>query len=349
MEFHATYCYGRRPFCSCKYLSHSKSNFNMKTLTLLLMCCVFSVSLGWSQTPEYSFKENYDLSGPAQLKISSADGNIDVVAGNGKTAEVLYIVRKHNKLLKIDRKELEKELTVTVVHTGNSLEIAIKYPKEFSFNSKDRMRVDFVISVPKETSCDLHTSDGNIVLAGLTSNQQCKTSDGNLNITAVMGNVIGKTSDGNIEAREITGTVDVRTSDGNIVLENIQGDAQSVTSDGNIALTKVNGDISVSTSDGDISFRELSGSLKASSSDGNIRGSIVGLKKSLIVRTSDGNIDVTIPNKLGLDLDIKGESLNVPLANFSGTSDEKYIHGKMNGGGIVVNLSSEGNVSLAYQ
>lgn len=321
----------------------------MKTTVSLLICYMLSLSLSWSQNPDYSFKESYDLATPAKLKISSSDGNIEVVPGNTKKAEVLYIVTRNSKLLKIDRKELEKELTITVVQTGNSLDISVVYPKTEMFNKKNLPQVNFKITVPKETSCDLHTSDGNVSLSGLTSNQQCKTSDGNVAISSVTGDVIGRTSDGNINVKQITGAVEARTSDGNIVAEDIKGNTQSVTSDGNIVLSKVTGDITISTSDGDIAFDNVSGSVKASSSDGNIRGNILELKRSLAVRTSDGNISITVPDRLGLDLDIKGESLDVALNNFSGTSDEKYIHGKINGGGIPVSLTSDGNVSLNYK
>ncbi len=321
----------------------------MKTIASLLICYLLSISLSWSQNGEYSFKESYDLATPAKMKISSSDGNIEVSAGNTKKAEVLYIVRRNNKVLQISRKELEKELKVTVLQTGNSLDINVEYPKIQGFNWKDHMQVSFKITVPKETSCDLITSDGNVSLTGLDLSQQCRTSDGNIAISSVGGDVIGRTSDGNISVKQINGAVEARTSDGNIVAEDIKGNTQSVTSDGNIVLSHVTGDITISTSDGDIAFTDVAGSVKASSSDGNIRGNILELKKSLAVRTSDGNISITIPDRMGLDLDIKGESLDVALNNFSGTSDEKYIHGKINGGGIPVSLTSDGNVSLNYR
>jgi DUF4097 and DUF4098 domain-containing protein YvlB len=115
-------------------------------------------------------------------------------------------------------------------------------------------------------------------------------------------------------------------------------------------LSKVDGNTSSKTSDGHITFEELSGSFTGITSDGNIRGNFVLLKGQLTVRTGDGNIDITLPDQLGLDLDITGESLHVPLNNFSGRSDEKIIRGKSNGGGIPVNLSaSDGSVTLAYQ
>jgi hypothetical protein len=272
----------------------------MKTIASLLICSLLSITVSWSQNGDYSFKETYDLATPAKMKISSSDGNIEVSPGTTKKAEVLYIVRRNNKVLQISRKELEKELKVTVVQTANSLDINVEYPKIQGLSWKDHMQVSFKITVPKETSCELVTSDGNVSLNGLALSQQCRTSDGNIAISSVGGDVTGRTSDGNISVKQITGAVEVRTSDGNIVAEDIKGNTQAVTSDGNIVLSHVTGDITISTSDGDIAFTDVSGSVKASSSDGNIRGNLIELKKSLAVRTSDGNISITIPDRLDL-------------------------------------------------
>ncbi len=322
----------------------------MKPFIAILLYFVLANSFAQTQDFEYSFKENYDVSVPAQLAIVCSDGNLDVIPSNENKIQVFYIVKKENKLLKIDRKKLEEEFRVDVIQTGNSVNISVRNKRENQpFNFDHTTNVHFKVYVPKQTSCNLRTSDGNISLEGLTSHQSFKTSDGNLDIINVTGNVNGNTSDGNITVKEIKGLVDVGTSDGNIELESIGGDVQASTSDGNIDLRKVKGDISVKTSDGYIGFKEISGSFRATTSDGNIKGSVVELKEQLALRTSGGNIDVTIPNQLGLDLDIKGESIDVPFKNFTGKFDDTSVQGKANGGGIPVTLSaSDGNVKLTY-
>ena len=323
----------------------------MKKLQSLLVFCMLFVSATYAQEVEHSFKETYDMSLPVQLMVYSSDGNIDVVSSQGNKIEVFYVARRNNKVLKVSREAVEEELILEVTHDKNSLKIVVKNRKEdFSFFSTDRIHVNFRIHVPKETLSDLKTSDGNISLVGLTGDQQCKTSDGNIRIANVQGNITGRTSDGDISVNEVKGSVGISTSDGNVELNNIVGDVTSSTSDGNIMLTNVEGNTSAKTSDGHITFKELSGSLTGSTTDGNIRGNFVQLKRQLTARTGDGNIDITIPDQLGLDLDINGESLHVPLNNFSGKSDERYIRGTSNGGGIPVKLStSDGNVTLAYR
>ncbi|MBL0740029.1 DUF4097 family beta strand repeat-containing protein [Chryseolinea lacunae] len=322
----------------------------MKAFTLVVLSLV-SLAVCRAQDNEYSFKESFDVSSPAQLTISSSDGNIDVLPSSGSKIEVFYVVKKGNKVLKISKDELRKELTLDVNATASGVSINVEYPPTtWTFGMNERMRVNFRVLVPLRTACDLRSSDGNIVLNGVTGDQKLKTSDGNIHVATVKGDLYGKTSDGNVHVKNVDGSVDLKTSDGNIELDHITGTTVAAgTSDGNIRITKVTGDISVSTSDGDIAFQDVSGSFNGSTSDGNVRGNILDLKKNLTVRTSDGNIDITIPGNIGLDLDVKGESLDVPLTNFSGTSNEKKIRGKANGGGIAVSLSSNGGVSLGYR
>lgn len=321
----------------------------MKTFILLILVTVAS-TVSRAQEFDYSFKETYQVSTPAQLDLLSSDGNLEIIPSNGNTIQVFYIVRKGGKLLKINREELEKELIVESDHSGNRVNVSVKNkPQIRGFSMEFSIAVHFKVFVPTETACNLHTSDGNISMRGLNGDQYCKTSDGSVTISTISGNVRAKSSDGDMNIQQVKGSVDVSTSDGSISLTGINGDTQASTSDGNIRLDKVRGDIAVKTSDGYVDFKEISGSFKASTSDGNIRGSLVELRNELALNTSDGNIDVSIPGQLGLDLDIKGESIDVPFKNFSGKFDKKFVKGQSNGGGIPVTLrTSDGNVRLSY-
>ncbi|HTE29060.1 MAG TPA: DUF4097 family beta strand repeat-containing protein [Chryseolinea sp.] len=321
----------------------------MKILLILTCLSLFTIITCHAQPAKYSFKESYELAASPEVSILSSDGNIEVVAFDGKKTDVFYIVTKNNKLLDIKREDLEKEIALEVKESGGNLSIVVKYKNEFRMlDWKDKMVVNFRIQTPRTTACKLKASDGNVSITGLKRDQELGTSDGNVDITNIDGSVIASTSDGNVTAKNITGTVEVKSSDGNIVMEDIRGNANARTSDGNIHITNVSGDVMVKSSDGDIKFKDLSGSLTANTSDGNVSGNLLKLTKELNVRTSDGNISVSIPKSLGLDLNIKGESLDVPLSNFSGKSEDNSIEGKTNGGGIPVNISTSGHVTLAY-
>jgi hypothetical protein len=299
----------------------------MKTYTLFFICLLTLHFSARAQENDHSFSDTFKVSQPAQLVVSSDDGNIEVLPSDKSHIEVYYILRKNNKLLKISRVDLKKEVTLVVTSSANGANISISYPSNLgrklsdgltSTNWNNRIVVNLKIYVPKQTACNLRTSDGNIRLDGLSSNQVFKTSDGNIHVSNIKGSVKGHTSDGNIVSEDIRGPVDLKTSDGDISLEDIAGNVSSSTSDGKMQATNIKGDLSLKTSDGHIQFSAVEGSVFAHTSDGSIKGDIIKLHKELTLETGDGNIDVTIPDGLGLQLDIKAESIHTSLKNFQG-------------------------------
>lgn len=359
---------------------------NLQKLILTVFCSLIAV-IGFAQKQEYSFKETYKASNSPTLKIQSNDGNVTVYGTDKNEFEVYYIVEKGNRLLEINRRELEEDVTVEVVSNSDRLEILVKQRYEYRIMDwRDRINVSFEIYAPRGTMSDLNCSDGNIYAKGLTADQDFRTSDGNVDIANIKGDVYAKTSDGNIDVNDNVGNMKLYTSDGNIDIDDVQGsitgktsdgnvdiggvdgDVDMVTSDGNIEADEVSGDMDLVTSDGDIrvsqsggkmelrtsdgsiSFRNISGSVKARTSDGNIRGNILNLKGELVLSTSEGSIDVALPGNLGLDLYIRAEDISTRLDNFSGTSKDHLIEGRLNGGGINVELTaSDGSVRLSYE
>ena len=302
-----------------------------------------------AQDREYSYKETYDVGSKAELSIKTIDGFIDVLPSDKNEIEVYYIVRKGNRFMDIDRRELERELEVNVSHHGNELRIEIRHPNMRWNNWKNRYNVSFEIYVPKQTMCTLQSSDGNIYLRDVEGDQYCKTSDGNIKVKNILGDLEAKTSDGNVSVGQITGRVKLKSSDGDILADNITGDSEFVTSDGDIDLFDVRGDTYVHTSDGSIKFRDLIGSISGRTSDGSITGNFMKLKGNIELRTSDGDIKVTIPDGLGLELRLRGERVYTELRNFSGNHSKKSIKGTVGDGEFLVDLStSDGRITLDY-
>lgn len=353
---------------------------------LVVFCTLLSIE-GFSQNRKYSFNEVYRVSDSPTLRISSGDGDVDIYPSDKNEIEVFYIVERNKELLSVTRDDLEEDFAIEISSGNDFLEISVKQKYQYRLMDwRDRINISFEIYTPFKTSCDLHCSDGNIRIKGLSANQKLhssdgdidvskitghvytRTSDGDIYINRIVGNVEPITSDGDIELRTIEGDVDGRTSDGDVDLQDINGEVVLVTSDGDLNAENINGDTKLTTSDGDIrldqsqgsmilntsdgtiSFRDLSGSLKARTSDGQIRGNLLKLDERLELRTSDGSIAVTIPDAIGLDLLLRGETIRTRLDNFSGTSKDHLVEGEVNGGGKLVSLhASGGSVSLSYE
>lgn len=353
---------------------------------LLLIGCLLLSFNGFAQNQKYSFNEVYQVSDAPKLTINIADGDVKVYPSDKNEIEVFYIVERNNEILKISPKDLEEDFIIDISSGKDFLDISIKQRYQYGMRDwRNRLQVSFDIYTPFKTSCDLRTSDGDVSLKGLSASQEMQTSDGDIDVSKVNGdvyartsdgdiymskvvgdiesvtsdgdvalknidgNVDGRTSDGDVELEDIKGNVDLVTSDGDIIAVSIIGDLDLTSSDGDLRVGRANGAMTLSTSDGDITFRDLSGSLKARTSDGQIKGNMMQLDGDLELRTSDGNIAVTIPGNRGFDLLLRGEDIRTVLDNFSGTSKDHLIEGKVNGGGSLVSLhASEGDVSLYY-
>ncbi len=354
--------------------------------TLLAICSLLLSFGSLAQKKKFSFNEIYKVSDSPILTVSTNDGDVEVYPSDKNEIEVFYIVERNNEVLNISPKELEEDFIIDISSGKDFLKISVKQRYQYRMiDWRSRLHVSFEIYTPFQTSCDLQSSDGDIRLKSLTAPQKLQTSDGDINLAKVAGDVHARTSDGDILIRQvvgnvesitsdgdvelsgIVGSVDGRTSDGDIELDDIKGDVDLVTSDGDISAENITGDLELtssdgdlrvghsdgrmelSASDGDISFRNLSGSLKARTSDGEIRGNMIKLDADLELRTSDGGIEVVVPDDMGLDLLLRGETIRTTLDNFSGTSRDHLVDGEINGGGTLVSLhASDGSVSLSY-
>ncbi len=339
----------------------------MKKLILLPVALLLTAIFSLAQTPDkFSFKKSFDVSSPAKMDISTNDGFINAYGNSTHGIQVYFIVYKNGRVVDMDINELEEHVILNISNWGNHLEISIK-DREKLLDWNNKYHVSIHILAPKQTACNLKTSDGDIELTGFAGNQICKTSDGDIAVENVNGEFSGKTSDGNITALNINGPTSLVTSDGDIKASKIHGEASfktsdgkitaneivgnvsAVTSDGNIVMENIDGTHNARTSDGNIDFEDLSGGLTAQTSDGDIHGNFEHLHKKLYLKTSDGNISVGVPAGLGMDVKLKGEDIHTRLRGFSGNTGDHSVEGTISGGGVEVELiTSDGDIDLNY-
>lgn len=194
----------------------------MKTsilLSLFTFLLAFNVQ---SQELPYSFSESYDVVKPKSLKISSSNSNIAVLSHNKNAIEIQYSVKKDGKLLSVNKSTLKEliqfQSILDIENTDNELKIEITNTDKKGYTkSEEAIIIDFKVYVPKQTSCELISFDGNISLSDLNSNQSCITSDGDIKLSSLKGDIIAKTSDGDITINNVIGKIDSVTNDGKII------------------------------------------------------------------------------------------------------------------------------------
>ncbi len=265
------------------------------------------------------------------LEVRTSGGSIKVKGANVDEAEVRMYVRKGGKYLFPKDTDLSN-FDIEITKSGNTiLASVIRRDIKQSILSRNNESISFEVLVPKSFNIDVNTSGGSIYLDELNGSLQARTSGGSLSLNNLGGVIDARTSGGSISVNESGGNISVRTSGGSISAKNTAGKVE------------------ISTSGGSISLDNLSGEVEASTSGGSIRAHMLKVEGPISLRTSGGSIRATLPEGMGYNLELKGNSVNIPLQNFTGETKRNSISGSMNGGGYEVYMrTSGGNVNVEW-
>jgi DUF4097 and DUF4098 domain-containing protein YvlB len=306
------------------------------------------------------------------IASQTSGGNISVTAVNPSESHVeIFVNQNGNWRSKLSDDEIKAKIAedydLNVSVNNGELTVNAK-PKHNITNWKKSLSFTFKICVPLKVSTQLKTSGGNIYLTGISGDQEFKTSGGNLNLNSINGNITGETSGGNISLKDCKGELDLSTSGGNILAENSDGHIHVSTSGGSIKLNDLKGNINASTSGGNVeaetiegellaytsggnvSLQKMSCSIKASTSGGNIDVSVIHPGNDISLNNSAGQIRLTLPKNIGLDLKLKARKISTQnLENFSGKNSKEEINGTVNGGGIPVTVDAgSGKIDIMF-
>jgi DUF4097 and DUF4098 domain-containing protein YvlB len=340
----------------------------MKTIfTLLIATCLgLSAFAQDDQTPYLTKSLAND--GINSVVVSTSAGGITVSGASGEAPRIEVYIRGNNghDLTKEEiKKRLDEDYDMTISVNGHELNAVVKHKHEM-VDWHEGMSISFKIYVPEASSTDLHTSGGGIALDNLKGTETFSTSGGGLALDKLAGIIHGKTSGGGIDVSNCSNDIDLHTSGGGIQAKNCEGQIKLVTSGGGLDLrdlkgtiyahtsgggvegSHIEGELTTGTSGGSVDLTDMACSLEANTSAGGMHVQMRALGKYLKLRTSAGNIDLEIPAKQGLDLDLSAERISDNmLTNFTGSWDKKHVMGSVNGGGIPVEArATSGDIDL---
>jgi Putative adhesin len=342
----------------------------LKTLAVALLLTGPAIAQNNNETPY--FTKTFATNGLTTVRVETSGGSIAVEGDHAGEAKVEVYVQANgwNGSKDLSKAELDERLSnylISVETQGNTL-VATAKRKSDKMNWKNGLSIAFRVYVPRQMTTDLHTSGGSIRLSHLAGKQHFETSGGSLNLTDLDGNTEGRTSGGSInlnncrpmvdvetsggsiEAVASSGKIKLETSGGSIRLRDLDGNVHANTSGGSVEGNDIKGELEATTSGGSVRIKGMAGSLEASTSSGSIEAEMVSVGKYVRLSTSSGSVRVKMPLDKGLDLDLRGNRVNVPqpLSNFNGSIEKDRVRGQLNGGGIPVVLSaSSGSVSVS--
>ncbi len=346
----------------------------MKKYLSLLLFAVSNVLILHAQTNQEPFMTK-SLSNESirNAEVQTSGGSIAVSGVKAGEARIEVYVKPNNNgdpqaLSKEEiQKRLNEDYNMNISVSSNKV-TAIARPKDKNMNWKKGLSISFKVYVPQNVSTNLSTSGGSISLINLSGSQDFSTSGGSLNVENLSGRIKGRTSGGSIHVADSKDDIDLSTSGGSIEANNCNGNIRLSTSGGSLKLSALKGNIKASTSGGSINgntidgeliahtsggsinLRDLMCSVETSTSGGHINVTIKELGKYAKISNSGGNINLQLPYNKGVNLNLSARRINTAaLDNFSGNGERSRINGKLNGGGIPVDVSAgSGTISLSF-
>ena len=300
------------------------------------------------------------------VKAETSGGSLTIEGGTDMNAKVEMYVRSNNGNDNLSKSEIEERLRdydISIAQEGSTI-VANAKRRNNDNNWKRSLSISFKFYTPRNVNTDLRTSGGSISLSALSGDQKFRTSGGSLHVSDINGDINGQTSGGSIhldrcqagtsgqldlqtsggsiEAKSSSGNMRLHTSGGSLRLSDLKGTIDAQTSGGSVNGNDLDGDIRTSTSGGTVRLANVAGNIEASTSGGSMDVSITKLGQYVRLSTSAGNINVKMPLDRGLDLNLKGNRVQLPqtISKFEGNIEKDYVRGRLNGGGVAVNISA---------
>jgi DUF4097 and DUF4098 domain-containing protein YvlB len=240
-----------------------------------------------SETHDQIVEKTFTVDGMPRLRVQNVSGETAIRAG--EPGQVRVVARKRVKGGSPDRaKRLLENVEVRIEQRGNDIFVEPHlYEQERSwldlFRGK-KFRVDFEITVPRETAVNAQTVSGDLDLNGTRGPARLESVSGDVNIEDVQGPMRIKSVSGDVQCTDYAGAVEGSSVSGDV---DIRGRVRAC------ELHTVSGDISVDL-EPEVGGRESR--LKTISGDVE-----VGLLSSTCVcdyHTASGDLECDLPARI---------------------------------------------------
>jgi hypothetical protein len=298
---------------------------------------------------EGSFQRTLPVTGPVNLEVNTGSGSIDIRTGTSSQVQVIGRIKAAEWFggSGAQARVMRLQANPPILQSGNDLRIGHIDDPELRRN----ISISYELVVPPNTRLQSHTGSGNQSVSGLQGRVEVGTGSGSLTISDNGDMVRADTGSGNIEIDRARGSVRAKTGSGSIQASGIAGGFEGDTGSGNVKLEQTApGAVRVSTGSGSIELQGVHGSLDAQTGSGSLvaEGDPTGMWK---LRTGSGGVRLRMASEASFDLDARTSSgsisMNQPIT-VQGTIGRKEVHGKVNGGGVSVDVET-GSGSIEIQ
>jgi hypothetical protein len=290
---------------------------------------------------EGHFDRTLTVTGPVDLTVQTGSGTITVRRGDSSKVEIHGKIRASSWKLggDIEARIHEIEANPPIEQTGNTIRVG-------HFNDRDRdhnISISYELIVPAESKLRAESGSGDQTVDGISGPVDASSGSGNLHLANITGEARMRAGSGEIDLNLIGGSVHASAGSGSIHAIGIAGGLNASSGSGNINLEQTAaGDVEISTGSGNIELKGAKGAVKATTGSGSIQaqGQPAGEWR---LRSGAGNVTAELPREAAFDLVARSSSGNIETSHemtVQGTLSQHELHGKVHGGGVLVDLST---------
>lgn len=288
---------------------------------------------------EGTFHRSLDVTGPADIDLTTGSGNVIVRTGTQGKVEITGHVRASGWFDGGQDRISRLESNPPIQQSGNSIRIGHMHDANFFHN----ISISYELIVPAQTQLTSHSGSGRQEIDGLAGAINVDAGSGDVNISNIANAVRAETGSGDMKVGKIKGDVHAKTGSGSIRATEIAGGFEGETGSGHIEFQQsAPGSVRVKTGSGGIEARGVRGSLEARAGSGEIvaDGEPRG---GWIVHTGSGSVRLRLGTDAAFDLNAHTSSGSISVSRpvtVQGIFNRKEIRGRVRGGGPQVEVET---------
>ena len=267
-----------------------------------------------SFSAEAEESETLQVDGAVTLKVVDDAGDVTITGADVEEVTVNVTKTGYGRN-QAQAEEVLGNIKYEIEQKGNSITLTFKYPKS---NTNINQNVDFVVTVPFETSVNVDAAFGELNISGIQNDVALDNEFGNISVDKVDGALEVRTNSGQVNAISVKAgsqDIEIYSGFGTITLDQVSGANITIESNSgkldleNVRATK---DMTLHTEFGNLEFTTGSaGTLDAKTNSGSIKLTAVTVTNELVLRDEFGDITITQVKAGSYDVESNSGSITV--------------------------------------
>jgi DUF4097 and DUF4098 domain-containing protein YvlB len=242
-------------------------------------------------------QKTFDVSGPAEIDVRLASGEIEVDPSLEGRIELELIAHDEESQKLVDEARIElhdhhgrPQLVVDVPNKSRGFSFALVF---------GRSGISCRIRCPRSSLLSVRSKSADVRATGTLGGLNVATASGDVDASVVEGGVNIKSASGDIQAREIHGGASVQTASGDIEIDIVHGAINVATASGDLRIGEAYDNVSANTVSGDQEHGAvMRGNVSAHSVSGDVtiavrRGSKVYLDCNTVSGDTTSELELT--------------------------------------------------------